>query len=405
MTGTRGKPIMIPRGWKVCRIDELGEIQSGRQRSPHYVKGVLRPYLRVANVFDGYIDTSDVLQMAFSETEYEVFRLRNGDILLNEGQSLELVGRSAIYRDEINDCCFQNTLLRFRPFSGLEAEFMQVLLQYLQYSGEFSRIASRTTSVAHLGASRLAALRVLVPPARERQAITETLNLWERSECSLVRLITAKRRLRQGLVQVLLVEKKRSPMHEVPDHLRKKGLGDFLTHSKRRGRSGLPVLSVTIDSGIVRRKSLGRKIDSELTPDHHLLVLKGDFVYNTMRMWQGALGVAKEDGLVSPAYVVCSPRVGVEARYFYHLLKSPRMLRRLRDYSSGLTDDRLRLYFDDFAKVPVAVPSYPEQCGIADALDAVDREIGLLNLQAGVLTRQKKILMQKLLTGQIRVKV
>ena len=74
-------------------------------------------------------------------------------------------------------------------------------------------------------------------------------------------------------------------------------LGDYFTHSRRRGRAGLPVLSVTMNDGIVRRDSLGRKIESELTPEHHLLVQPEDLVYNMMRMWQGAMGVASESGL------------------------------------------------------------------------------------------------------------
>ena len=73
------------------------------------------------------------------------------------------------------------------------------------------------------------------------------------------------------------------------------------------------------------------------------------------------------------------------------------MLKRLHDYSSGLTDDRLRLYFIDFAAVPANVPSCTEQRRIADALDAIDREIILLTQQADALARRKKSLMQKIL--------
>jgi type I restriction enzyme S subunit len=70
------------------------------------------PYLRVANVFDGWISTEDVLQMRFTDTEFQRYHLKTGDILLNEGQSLELVGRSAIYGGAPPKCCFQNTLVR-----------------------------------------------------------------------------------------------------------------------------------------------------------------------------------------------------------------------------------------------------------------------------------------------------
>jgi type I restriction enzyme S subunit len=80
------------------------------------------------------------------------------------------------------------------------------------------------------------------------------------------------------------------------------------------------------------------------------------------------------------------------------------MLKQLSDYSYGITGDRLRLYFKDFARIPAKVPPIEEQRRIADVLDAVDREIELLTQQADALSLQKKGLMQKLLTGQIRVK-
>jgi type I restriction enzyme S subunit len=79
-------------------------------------------------------------------------------------------------------------------------------------------------------------------------------------------------------------------------------------------------------------------------------------------------------------------------------------LRKLTDYSYGLTGDRLRLYYKDFAKIPVQIPPIEEQRRIADVLDTVDRDIELLTQQADALKLQKKGLMQKLLTGQIRVK-
>src|SRR5690242_5304241 len=86
-------PCAYPRqveGWRLVRVEEIGEVQGGRQRNPD-AAGTPRPYLRVANVFDGRIDTSHVLEMPFTDDEFARYVLRTGDVLLNEGQSLELV--------------------------------------------------------------------------------------------------------------------------------------------------------------------------------------------------------------------------------------------------------------------------------------------------------------------------
>src|SRR6185437_4842046 len=97
----------LPKGWCWARVDAVGEVKLGRQRSPEHHQGKhMRPYLRVANVFEDRIDLSNVLEMNFTPKEFETFRLRYGDILLNEGQSLEWVGRPAMFRGELPGACF-----------------------------------------------------------------------------------------------------------------------------------------------------------------------------------------------------------------------------------------------------------------------------------------------------------
>lgn len=152
-------------------------------------------------------------------------------------------------------------------------------------------------------------------------------------------------------------------------------LGDLFESRKERGRAGLPLMSVTLNDGLVEREELDRKQDSALAPEEHLLVKPGDIAYNMMRMWQGALGLAEQEGLVSPAYVVLKPKPGIDPVYAFHLLKSPRVRYLLWAYSYGITDDRLRLYFDDFSKIPVTVPDLATQELVGKTLSSSDLAI------------------------------
>lgn len=152
-------------------------------------------------------------------------------------------------------------------------------------------------------------------------------------------------------------------------------LGNHFTVRKRAGEAGLPTLSVTMRNGLVRRDSLDRKMDSKLAPEQHLRAEPGDLAYNMMRMWQGALGIAEERANVSPAYVVMEPNETMDSRFAFHWLKSDRMLHYLWAYSHGLTNDRLRLYPDDFSTIPVGAPSLSEQLQIAAVLDTWDAAI------------------------------
>lgn len=145
-------------------VGQVGEVLLGRQRAPQHEDGPsMRPYLRAANVFDGYIDTADVKSMNFSPSEYRRYGLQDGDILLNEGQSRELVGRSAIFRGEVPDACFQNTLVRFRPGTSILGPYAHRYFQHCMYAGTFAAVAKQTTSIAHLGAQNLAALPIPLP--------------------------------------------------------------------------------------------------------------------------------------------------------------------------------------------------------------------------------------------------
>lgn len=152
-------------------VGDTGIVQLGRQRAPKYQSGKhTRPYMRVANVKLNRLDLSDVLQMDFDEKDFKAYQLNHGDILLNEGQSTELVGRPALWRNEIKDCCFQNTLVRYIADPRLIVpEFALATFLYYFHRGEFAKISSKTSSIAHLGAARFARMPMPTPPLELQQ--------------------------------------------------------------------------------------------------------------------------------------------------------------------------------------------------------------------------------------------
>jgi type I restriction enzyme S subunit len=192
--------------WRTHSVRDTGTLRLGRQRSPEHESGRhMRPYLRVANVFDGWIDYSDVLTMNFSPSEQDVYDLRSGDILLNEGQSLDLVGRCAIYDGDEGAYCFQNTLIRFRPDRQVVIpEFARIVFKDWLDRGVFMRVALQTTSVAHLGSDRFARMQMAVPPIEEQMDITARVGALD-DRITLETELLAKRRLTlTGLMSDLL---------------------------------------------------------------------------------------------------------------------------------------------------------------------------------------------------------
>ncbi|MGW3421348.1 hypothetical protein [Streptomyces phaeochromogenes] len=162
--------------WPVRKVKEAGEVQLGLKREPKVHSGDHpRPYLRVANVGDDELFLGDVLEMNFDEGAFAKYQLRCGDILLNEGQSLEYVGRSAMYREEIDNCCFQMTLLRFRSGNDVLPEFAHGWFRRCLHMGHFARVAKRTTSMAHLPAGLLSVQPIPVPSKSEQKRVVERL--------------------------------------------------------------------------------------------------------------------------------------------------------------------------------------------------------------------------------------
>ena len=180
-------------------------------------------------------------------------------------------------------------------------------------------------------------------------------------------------------------------------------LGDYFVSSRKKGHEGLPILSVTMNGGLVHRDTLDRRTESNLEASKHLLVERGDIAYNMMRMWQGAFGRADKEGLVSPAYVVLRAKKGVDSRYANQLFKSARLIHLFWAYSYGLTKDRLRLYPHDFKQIPCDFPDFKTQSKTADILEAWDKAITTTERLLANAEQQKRALMQQLLTGKRRL--
>jgi len=181
-------------------------------------------------------------------------------------------------------------------------------------------------------------------------------------------------------------------------------LGSVFTNRKQKGKKGLPVLSVTMDRGVILRSEIDRKMGDDLPPDQSLLVEPGDIAYNMMRMWQGAVGVCPQSGVISPAYVVCRPvKARADADYMYFLFKSHIGRHLLTSYSYGIHEDRLRLYYDGFALVPIPLPPLHEQKHIVEILATWDTAIEQTRALICAKNYRKDALRQLLLTGEIRL--
>ena len=166
----------LPLCWEQQTIGAVAQVQLGRQRSPeHHAGPQMRPYLRSANVTWEGISLDDVKEMNFDDADFETYKLEPGDLLLNEASgSPGEVGKPAIWNGEIEDCCFQNTLLRLRS-AEVDIRYLYWYCYASALSGRFGD-AGRGVNIRHLGKGGLAQFPIPVAPGDQQAQIAAQLD-------------------------------------------------------------------------------------------------------------------------------------------------------------------------------------------------------------------------------------
>ncbi len=193
---------------------------------------------------------------------------------------------------------------------------------------------------------------------------------------------------------------------DIPDHWEVQRNFALFRESKQAGRADLPVLSVSIHSGVSREQLSDednvRSIIKIEDRTAYKCVAPGDIAYNMMRAWQGGIGRVHVDGMVSPAYVVAKPNKGVCSSYLERQFRSPAYVSAMDAASKGITDFRKRLYWENFRSLGTILPPLPEQRAIAAFLDTkcatIDEAVRIKEEQIALLKERRQILIQQAVT-------
>ncbi|MDT2733108.1 restriction endonuclease subunit S [Enterococcus thailandicus] len=166
----------------------------------------------------------------------------------------------------------------------------------------------------------------------------------------------------------------------------------FSERSERSGEGEL--ISVTINSGVVKASELDRKDNSSDDKSNYKKVEVGDIAYNSMRMWQGASGYSPYNGILSPAYTVIIPKKDIDSKFFAYDFKRYDMIQTFKRNSQGLTSDTWNLKFPTLKSVKVMVPSIEEQKQISTFFESLDTTITLHQQKLDQLKRLKQGFLQ-----------
>ena len=278
-----------------------------------------------------------------------------------------------------------------------------------------------------LNYEEFSSLPLLIPPVDVQNRIADYLD----SKCSQIDSIISKQeaiieKLKEYKLSVIteVVTKGLDPNVEmkdsgiewlgmIPCSWKVYKIANLYDQTNERGNDELPILTVSINSGISDRElsddEQERVFARSEDRSKYKKVVPGDLAYNMMRAWQGAFGAVRVEGMVSPAYVTCRPKrkEKIDTRYIEYLLRCPLAVEEMHRHSHGVADFRLRLYWPEFRSISLCLPSSEEQTEIANYIDSVsikiDKEIEQIKKYKESLINYKKSLIFDVVTGKKEV--
>lgn len=163
-----GDPVTNPKGWEERELKAIAEIRSGvtKGKKIDLDKAVSIPYMRVANVQDGYLDLSDIQEILVPQSDADKFKLCSGDILLTEGGDPDKLGRGHIWNNEVPNCIHQNHIFSVRVNNHKEVipEFLSAVISSQRGKRYFLKVGKQTTGIATINKTVLSEFVPIIPP-------------------------------------------------------------------------------------------------------------------------------------------------------------------------------------------------------------------------------------------------
>lgn len=287
--------------------------------------------------------------------------------------------------------CFKVQGTEYTPYVALE-------LNNTKMDKQLKRLVSssvRMDGLLNISYDEYMSVVVYLPAYAEQKHIADFLEKLDMRIAKQEQLIESLKKYKRGLLNSLITQKLKFTPGQI---WRTTKLGDIFQERTERAIGDEELLAVTIRSGVQKRDEINLKDNSSDDKSHYKRVYKGDLVYNTMRMWQGASGVSLFDGIVSPAYTVVTPidAAGTNIIFWSYYFKFVPLVRTFQKYSQGLTSDTWNLKFPQFSEIKVSVPSLKEQTSIADFLSRIDKKIQREENKLRACQRLRTALMQQL---------
>ena len=404
---------LIPDDWEVKKLGEILKEYSlgGNYENNSEESGI--PLIKMGNIGRGKIDLSKIEYLPKNVNYSKNDILKYNDILFNTRNTLDLVGKVSIWKNEALFALYNSNLLRlyFKEDFVENNDYVNFQFNSEITLANLKKYATGTTSVAAIYTKDLLKLKFLLPPLPEQKKIADCLSTWDSAIEKQSALINALTQRKKALMQQLLTGKKRLPGFS--DEWKEVKLGDLFEKINRKNEEGnTNVVTISAQRGFVKQTDFFNKSVASETLDNYSLIYHGEFCYNKSYSNGYPLGATKrliafEKAVVTTLYICFKIKDQKKSNgsFFEQFFEANSLDRSLIKIAQegGRAHGLLNVSLSDFFNIKIKLPPIEEQTAIAEILAAADRELQLQKEKLAQLQTQKKGLMQVLLTGKKRL--
>ncbi len=393
---------LVPEPWKIESLGNIGSFHKGKGISKSELIELGIPCVTYGELYTIHHNIIRQFKSFISiDSARRSFQLEKGDILLaGSGETANEIGKAVAFDFDFTAYAGGDIVV-FRQNKQISHFLGYALNHEIANRQKFKM--GQGNSVVHIYTSSLKNLMVLLPTIPEQKKIVNILNTWDEAIKKTQATIEQLKKRNKGLAQLLLTGSKRLKGFNSNWTL-KKAENVFKNQSNKSHNGHLEVLSATQDKGVLPRSMVNIDIKfDENSIGTYKKVEIGDFVIS-LRSFQGGIEYSPYEGLVSPAYTVLKEIVPVSKTFFRVYFKTETFINKLNTIIYGIRDGK-QISYKEFATLKLPFPSLEEQEVIAGFLENGETELNFYQKRLDVLRLQKRGLLQKLLTGEIIVKI
>ncbi|HGN7350310.1 TPA: restriction endonuclease subunit S [Staphylococcus aureus] len=282
-------------------------------------------------------------------------------------------------------------------FINGDSKFLLERIKLKSFYKKFGDIANGSRKAKRINQDTFLSLPVFAPKYDEQLRIGEFFSKLDRQIELQKQKLELLQQQKKGYMQKIFSQELRFKDENGEDypHWENSKIEKYLKERNERSDKG-QMLSVTINSGIIKFSELDRKDNSSKNKSNYKVVRKNDIAYNSMRMWQGASGKSNYNGIVSPEYTVLYPTQNTSSLFIGYKFKTHRMIHKFKINSQGLTSDTWNLKYKQLKNINIDIPVLEEQEKIGDFFKKMDILISKQKIKIEILEKEKQSFLQKM---------